>query len=285
MGTDGSPDALRAVDWAADEAALRGCPLHLLYASLWASPEEPARPPGSSRRAQHADAARAVAAAAERRARSRRPEVALAADVCEEDPVYALVDASDRAAAVLVGSRGHGLSGEILGSVSVTVAARARCPVFVVRGGAPTTTDGNWIVAGLAAPGTTTAAIDFAFTEAALHGWGVEVLHAWTPPRRENATVRAGEVAATRIVHEQQAEQWLDEALVRPTAVHSCVPVRRVVVESRARPALLQAASHAALLVLGARRRRDPLVPQLGRVTHAMLHGAPCTVAVVPGEG
>ncbi|MFF0628447.1 universal stress protein [Streptomyces sp. NPDC004296] len=35
VGTDGSDDALRAVDWAADEAALRGCPLQVLHASLW----------------------------------------------------------------------------------------------------------------------------------------------------------------------------------------------------------------------------------------------------------
>ncbi|MFK0266139.1 universal stress protein [Streptomyces angustmyceticus] len=285
VGTDGSPDAMRAVDWAADEAALRGCPLRLLYASLWALHEEPAHSCGGSRRAQRAGAAQAVAAAAEVRARSRCPEVAVTADVRDEDPVYALADASEGAAAIIVGCRGHGLSGSLLGSVSLTVAARARCPVFVVRGGVPATTDERWVVVGLAAPGTTTAAVDFAFTEAALRGWGVEVVHAWARPRREHATVCSGDFNETRLFHEQQAKLWLDEALARPTAVHSDVPVRRVAVESRARPALLQAASHAGLLVVGARRRRDPLVLQLGLVNHAMLHHAPCTVAVVPAEG
>ncbi|WP_328390255.1 universal stress protein [Streptomyces sp. NBC_00400] len=171
VGIDGSPDALRAVDWAADEAALRGCPLRLLYASLWAPYEASALSPGSSPRVQRASAAQTVVSTAEGRARSRRPEVVLAADVCNEDPVHGLVDASDRAAAIIVGSRGHGLSGVLL------------------------------------------------------------------------------------------------------------------VVESRARPALLQAAAHADLLVVGARRRRDPMALQLGLVNHAMLHYAPCTVAVVPAEG
>lgn len=35
VGTDGSDAALKAVDWAADEAAVRGVPLRIVYASLW----------------------------------------------------------------------------------------------------------------------------------------------------------------------------------------------------------------------------------------------------------
>ncbi|MFI2184448.1 universal stress protein [Streptomyces sioyaensis] len=69
--------------------------------------------------------------------RAMAPEVAVTADVRAEDPVYALLDASDRAAAIIVGSRGHDLSGIVVGSVSLTVAARAHCPVVVVRGDAP----------------------------------------------------------------------------------------------------------------------------------------------------
>ncbi|WP_030982871.1 universal stress protein [Streptomyces sp. NRRL S-1813] len=284
-GTDGSADALRAVDWATDEAALRGCPLRLVYASLWARYEVPALPGGGSPRARRASAARSIAAAAEERARARRPEVAVTAEVCGEDPVYALLDASDGAAALIVGSRGHGLSGVILGSVSLPVAARAHCPVVVVRGGEPAATGERWVVLGLGAPGTTTAAVDFSFTEAALRGCGVEVVHAWTRPRQESATVRVGEFDETRLFHEQQAKRWVDEALARPTAMHPDVPVRRIVVESRARPALLQAAAHADLLVVGARRRSVALALQLGLVNHAMLHYAQCSIAIVPAEG
>ncbi|MFD8325526.1 universal stress protein [Streptomyces lydicus] len=285
VGVDGSPGALHAVDWAADEAALRGCPLRLLHASLWARYEAPRLAVGGSPRAQRTALARRLTAAAERRAHARRPEVSVTADVCDEDPVYALVDASDQAAAVVVGGQEHGLSGLLLGSVSLTVAARARSPVIVVRGGAPPTARERWVVLGLGAPGTTLAAVDLAFAEAALRGWGVEVVHAWTRPRGEKATVRSGEFDETRIFHEQQAKRWLDEALARPAAGCPEVPVRRVVVESRARPALLQAASRADLLVVGARRRGGAVVLQLGTVNHAMLCYAPCTVAVVPSEG
>ncbi|MFG2859208.1 universal stress protein [Streptomyces sioyaensis] len=285
VGIDGSADALRAVDWAADEAALRGCPLRLLYASIWAPYEGPAFPVGGLRQVRPAGTDRTVAATAEERARLRSPDVVVTADVRDEDPVYALVDASDHAAAIVVGSRGHGLSGIVLGSVSLTVAARAHCPVVVERAGAPAAVGDRWVVLGLAGPESMpAAAVEFAFTEAALRGCGVEVVHAWTRPHRERATVRGGRFDETRVFHDQREKQWLDEALSRPTTAHPDLPVRRVVVESPARPALLQAASRADLVVLGAQRRRNALGLQLGLVNHAMLHYAPCTVAVVPAN-
>ncbi|MEU8995378.1 universal stress protein [Streptomyces caniferus] len=285
VGIDGSADALRAVDWAADEAALRDCPLHLLYASIWEPYEGPAFPVGALRQLRPAGTDRTVAAAAEERARLRSPDIAVTADECDEDPVYALIDASDRAAAIVVGSRGHGLPGIVLGSVSLTVAARAHCPVIVERAGAQFSVDDRWVVLGLGGPGNMIfAAVEFAFEEAALRGCGVEVVHAWTRRHRERATVRGGRFDETRIFHEQRAKEWLDDALARPTAAYPDLPVRRVVVESHARPVLLQAASQADLLVVGAQRRRNALGLQLGLVNHAMLHYAPCTVAVVPAK-
>lgn len=286
VGIDGSADALRAVDWAADEATLRGCPLRLLYASIWAPYEGPAFPVHGLRQRSPVSTDRTIATTAEERARLRAPDVVVTAEVSDEDPVYALVDASESAAAIVVGSRGHGLSGNLLGSVSLTVAARAHCPVIVQREGARAAGDDRWVVLGLGEPGSMpAAAVEFAFTEAALRGCGVEVVHAWTRPHRERVTARGGRGGESRLSHEEREKQWLDEALSRPTAAHPDLPVRRSVVESRARPALLQASSQADLLVVGAQRRRNVLGRQLGLVNHAMLHYAPCTVAVVPPEG
>ncbi|MHB6904441.1 universal stress protein [Streptomyces sp. DB-54] len=274
VGTDGSDDALHGVDWAADEAALRGCPLQVLHASLWEPYADSTMPATGKAQARREAAARDVVTGAAERVRLRRPEVAVSAVVREDDPVYALVDASDHAAMVVVGSRGHGLSGVVLGSVSLTLSARAHCPVVVVRGGRDAGPGrGPWVLLGLAAVDRNPAAADFAFAEAALRGCGVTVVH---------ATTRAGLSAADQARREQAVHGWLDEVLERPVAGHPEVPVRRVVVGGRAQAALLGAAKGAELLVLGARRRANPLGPQLGRINHSVLHQAPCTVAIVP---
>lgn len=49
-----------------------------------------------------------------------------------------------------------------------------------------------------------------------------------------------------------------------------------------ARRALPDAASQADLLVVGAHRRHGHPCLQLGLINHALLHHAPCPVAVVP---
>ncbi|MFE3209212.1 universal stress protein [Streptomyces niveus] len=60
------------------------------------------------------------------------------------------------------------------------------------------------------------------------------------------------------------------------------VTVRRKAVRGTAHQTLLETAGPADLLVVGARRRHGAIGLQLGGVNHAMLHYAPCPVAIVP---
>ncbi|GGK23298.1 hypothetical protein GCM10011583_64020 [Streptomyces camponoticapitis] len=60
------------------------------------------------------------------------------------------------------------------------------------------------------------------------------------------------------------------------------VTVRREVVQGTAHQTLLEHTAPGDLLVVGARRRPGAVGLQLGRVNHAMLHYAPCPVAIVP---
>ncbi|MYW20431.1 universal stress protein, partial [Streptomyces sp. SID2955] len=129
VGVDGSQPSLRAADWAADEAALRGAPLRLVHASVWERYEGPvldAGPDEPSERTLIED----IVSAAEHRARLRRPGVRITAEVLPEEPEYTLVRESRAALAVVLGSRGRsGVAEALRGSVSLAVAGRAHCPV------------------------------------------------------------------------------------------------------------------------------------------------------------
>ncbi|MEV5953118.1 universal stress protein [Streptomyces sp. NPDC051987] len=276
-GVDGSESSLRAVDWAADEADLRGVPLRLVYASLWERYEGESLTDALTEPSGRPTAEDVVAVAA-RRAHSRRPDLKVTTDVLPEEPEYALVRESREATAVVLGCRGRsGLVEMLLGSVGLAVAAHAHCPVIVVRGGHDNqvrTGSGGRIVLGVGGR----AAVDFAVREAGLRGAEVDAVRAWRCPARESTDhpLLTGEPAR---LHEQQASDTLEEAL---RDVPKEVSMHRQTVEGPARQVLLAASRHADLLVVGARRDAGHFGLQLGRVAHGVLHHAACPVAVVP---
>lgn len=278
VGADGSDCALEAVDWAADEASLHGTGLRIVHGSLWER-YEGARPSGEQMRAGQ------VAASAAERAAERRPGLQVSTVVLPVDPVEALIAEGESALAIVVGQRGRGgLAALLLGSVSLATAARAHCPVIVVRGGSRQREGGyGWLALGVGEDDRSQAAVDFAFREAAVRGCGVEALHAWRWPGVSTGLQPAAgsphDSAKARLL---RAEQVLDDALRAPAAAHPEVPLRRSAAEGQARAVLLAASEAADLLVVGAARRRGALGLQLGRVNHAVLHHASCPVAVVP---
>ncbi|MFH9891177.1 universal stress protein [Streptomyces luteogriseus] len=82
--------------------------------------------------------------------------------------------------------------------------------------------------------------------------------------------------------HRRSPAQVLDDALRTSEEQYHDARVSRRVVEGPPRQALLEAASEADLLVVGARRRQGHRGLQLGLTNHALLHHAPCPIAVVP---
>ncbi|MEU1177801.1 universal stress protein [Streptomyces sp. NPDC005820] len=277
VGVDGSEHALRAVDRAADEAALRGVPLRVVYASLWERYEGTALA-GEHRPAEEVRADDIVAVAA-RRARERRPELAVTADVVAEEPEYVLVREGRRASALVLGTRGRGSLVELLlGSVGLTVAAHAHCPVIVVRGDGSGAGPHGPVVVGVGAHGKDSAAVRFAAAEARLHGAPLDAVRAWRRPAKESGyyPLLTGEPARP---YEERATRTLEEAL---TGVPADVELRRRTVEGPARDVLLDASRGAGLLVVGARRTHGHRGLQLGRIAHGVLHRADCPVAVVP---
>ncbi|MDQ0958137.1 nucleotide-binding universal stress UspA family protein [Streptomyces sp. B4I13] len=285
VGVDGSESSLQAVDWAVDEAARLGLPLRLVHASLWERYEGVDLVYDLGRPSEQQMAETIVRTAAER-ARLRNPDVKVSAYVLAEDPEGALLREARNASALVTGQRGRGQVADLLlGSVSLTTAAQAHCPVVVVRGSQDSRngTHGR-IVLGVGDAATGAAAIGFAFREAQTRGCALDAVRAWRCPAHETADrpLLAGEPAH---YHQQQATELLGDALRTVVREYPDVEVHRTIVEGPARKVLLDRAGDADLLVIGARRRHGQFGLQLGRVGHAVLHHADCPVAIVPQHG
>ncbi|MFI0779940.1 universal stress protein [Streptomyces sp. NPDC021212] len=302
VGVDGSDAASDALDWAAAMAARRRLPLRIVHASLWERYEGYVPATAADRPTERLHSETVLATAAERAGR-RAPALKVMTDLAADDAVTALLRAGQSAEAVVVGSRGRGeFASLLLGSVGLGIAARASCPVIVVRG-RPEGLHGRMgrVAVGIAErerPGEhdrtpPSPAVAFALREARLRGCELAAVHAWRcagaddhgPHEERGCAKRIGQGwwSGWRAGHARHAAELLDEALGGVTEMaRPPVPVAYHAVEGPARKALLDASDRADLLVVGARRRQGHFGMQLGLVNHAVLHHARCPVAVIP---
>ncbi|MCV7229582.1 universal stress protein [Mycolicibacterium komossense] len=130
VGIDGSPASELATAIAFEEASFRGVDLIALHA--W-SDEDMSGFPGTNRSAVIGTARETLA---ERLAdwNERYPDVTVHPHIVFDHPARHLLDQSQAAQLVVVGSHGRGgFAGMLLGSVSTAVVHAARVPVIVAR--------------------------------------------------------------------------------------------------------------------------------------------------------
>ncbi|XUM02646.1 universal stress protein [Streptomyces venezuelae ATCC 10712] len=275
VGVDGSEGSVAAVDWAADEAAVRGDGLRLVYATRWAEHQLGAMKVSHDDRA---DAAVGVLAETERRVGSRQPDVALTADEVEDAPVSVLLAAAARAELLVVGSHGlGGVRGFIVGSVGQEVVSEAQRPVVLVRPGyekdgsrASGSGTARKVVLGLDVNEAKDELLDFAFDYAGRHGVPLEIVHTWHDSFVHHADAAAKDQRAAALA-----------GAVRPfRGRYPATEVAEVSAPGRAAEHLIEASSDARLVIVG--RRRAARGSHIGSVTHAVIHHASCPVAVVP---
>ena len=181
--TDGSAESLRAVEWAAREAALRGAPLRIVSAAellprMMESHEGPDVATVTDVLVHERDAG--LTAAAERAAKAS-PDLLIDTDHLAGAPALAVTEAGSGALMLVVGSRGSGaFAALVLGSVSRYAATHASCPVVVVRD--QVAGSHRQIAVGIGDPDSSTASLTFAFEEAALRHAALLVVHSWTRP-------------------------------------------------------------------------------------------------------
>lgn len=139
VGVDGSPASLKALEWAAKNASALNCSIEVI--ATW----EPYLPSGDllgsgmmpSLAGSDLDPESVAAEIIDRAIKTVFSETRpahLNHRTVLGDPGRVLVEASASATLLIVGSRGQGkLRDLVLGSVSSTCAAKAKCPVVVVH--------------------------------------------------------------------------------------------------------------------------------------------------------
>jgi nucleotide-binding universal stress UspA family protein len=276
VGVDGSAGALRAVRWAAREAARHRWSLRLVNALDWTEDHVVGHPGLGSRQGdiRRAVAERALAAAAAT-AGEDGPDVPGEQAVVIGYPISVLAGEARRAELLVVGARGLSrVAGLLLGSVSTALAAHAACPVVVVRGedvaGLPA---GGAVVVGVDGSPAAESALAFAFDAASRRGAPLVAVHA----RRDAVPGSAASPHGGRA----SGEGVLTERLAGWSEKYPDVAVRRVLDHADPAAALLAEAAGAQLLVVGTRGRSGVAGPVLGSVGNAVLHRSPCPVAVV----
>jgi nucleotide-binding universal stress UspA family protein len=282
VGVDGSADAARAVSWAAREADLQRRPIVLLHAinTSW-SLVDTWRSDGIADtfdlRHLAEEAAGATVDAAAQGVRLTHPDLEVVAMVVETDARQALIEASNTAHLLLVGSRGRGpVRSLLLGSVSVAVAQLAACPVVICRPRLGELTAHGIIVGADGSPASAPV-LDFAFRTASLHLAPLTVTHCYWDAADAGAPRRRDASAGP-----QDLQRLLAEAVAGYAETYPDVELRLELSTGLVDQVLAASASESDLLVVGRPHRSA-----LGRMVHASIAAAVVehaagTVAVVP---
>lgn len=280
MGVD--DDFEQAVAFGVDEASARKVPLRLVYAYGWAihadgTPMYGPLPRGALAEVE-AVTAQLLDDAAEYAAKLDGT-LHIIRHGTSEDPVPQLLRESEEASVLVLGSRRLGAFGSLmLGSVSAPVAARASCPVVVMRGPTGLPGEDPGVVVGVDPRDGSQPALGFAFDYASRHGRRVEAVMCWRRDPLSEMLWRASPPAPGRAV------ELLAEAVAGWRHRYPDVPLRTGVARARPAAGLVEAAAGQHLLVVGSRGHHAASSTMLGSVSQAMLHHATCPVAVVhPG--
>jgi len=287
VGTDGSAESLRAVEWAAREAALRSVPLRIVSVPALPSRMSRFQPPGrpdAVAASAHESYAAALARAADR-ARELEPGLAIHTELLSGPPAGALAEAADDASMLVVGSRGGWMiAAMVLDSVSGYAATHGRCPVVVRRREAKSAH--REIVVGVGDLDQSAAALGFAFEEAVLRGARVTAVHAWSSflpaPGRGDQRAGAERAAANSCQLSPGMGTRLQDVVAGWQEKYPAVEAEAEIMH--AHPAhLLAAASDAADLVVLGRRPGETDGSRMNSVIHGVLHRAHGSVAIVAG--
>ncbi|SPM28376.1 universal stress protein [Mycobacterium terramassiliense] len=280
IGVDGSPASNAAVCWAARDAAMRNVPLTLVHMYSTYVPTFPQIPlPAGVTVWQEQDGRQALEEAVKiaEDAVQGHQRLAISSELKCSPPVATLVELSEEAEMVVVGSNGRGAVGRLLlGSVSSGVVQHAKCPVAVIRDEDPLMPHPQQapVLVGIDGSPASELATAIAFDEASRRGVDLQALHAWSDvqvlelPGFDWAVVKA------------EAERSLAERLAGWQERYPDVTVHRLLVCDRPARQLIEKSESAQLVVLGSHGRGGIARTLLGSVSNAVVHSVRMPVIV-----
>lgn len=302
IGYDTSRESELALEWAASVAQRRGVTLTVVHATgVEHAGVDLAR---TGVLEMYRQRAQTIAEKGARRAR-QHADINVTAIGIHRGAAAALTDYSHNAALIVIGHRSRGmLSDTLLGSVAFTVTTHAACPVAVIRGALrPLPSLDHPVVVGLDGSEHSTPALDeAAFLAADTHSF-LRIVVAWRQPEANLWSNRAAyqsasdtdvsvgadrDAAADGNIYQQivtgLAQRAADTAQWAVDHVRERYPelrVEPVIAENEAEQAIIDAATDASLIVVGARGFSDIKSLLLGSVSRKVMQRAQCAVYVV----
>lgn len=274
LAYDGSADADRALEWAAEESHGTSLPVRVMTVE-----DVQETPMVVSMRHGVPVAVASTVPEILDHARTAMTEAGVSAATFDHEVgsvVNELLEAAASASVVVLGSRGHAPASEmILGSVSQHVARHATSPVVVVR--EPRDPGARRIVVGVDGSPGSRSALELACRRAertgetvvALHGWYVHVpsTDVWSAVPRS-------------LAEEDERRRLLSESVAGVREDHPDVELELEAIGTSPATALVDASASASLVVVGARGRSFVGGLLLGSVSQSVLRHAQCPVAV-----
>ena len=277
---DGSAAAKAAVSWAALEAASRNVALTIVTV---VNPTMATTIRGipvmsdSYMQWQEEEGRKALVEALETAEESTQHtrSIEVSTEILIGLPAPTLVELSEHADMVVVGTRGLGTMARILlGSVSTALIHHARCPVALIPGDPLSISSLAPVVVGIDGSPASESATAIAFDEAARREVELVAVHLWSD------TEMLGFRVPDWSIVQSEAVELLAERLAGWRERYPDVTVCRVVACDQPARRLIEQSRSAQLLVVGSRGRGGVLAALLGSVSTAVVHTAEVPVIV-----
>ena len=274
VGYNGKRHGREALAWAAREATRRNAALLVVFAANYPGMTLDPGPGLLHPEPGALEAAAEVTARGVAEAMAAHPGLRVAGATEVTSPAKTLTEAAADAGLLVIGTRGHGkVLGALLGSVAFEVAARASCPVVVVKHADDRPVGSTRrVVVGTDGSPEAARAVSFAADHAAAASATLQIVTC------------TGEPAVAGLSEDRlriTAHQIADAAREVLRQTHPRLAVTTHVQGGPAERTLVDASADADLVVVGTRGRGAFRGMLLGSVSHAVIHGAHCPVAVI----